>query len=80
MPNKLKKILLPFLLLLSSIAAFAQPTQDEKKLLFNKIDTLLINYVKYSRFLEDGKYKITPGAINNFKQLFVKISGMILKP
>lgn len=77
MPNKLKKILLPFLLLLSSIAAFAQPTQDEKKLLFNKIDTLLINYVKYSRFLEDGKYKITPGAINNFKQLFVSENVML---
>lgn len=72
MQGIIKKIILPVLLLLTFQVALAQqPTQEEKKLLFDKIDTLLVNYIKYSRFLEGADLKITPGAINNFKQLFV---------
>lgn len=78
MPNNLKKILIPVLFLFCSFTAFAQPTPDEKKLLFDKIDTLLYNYVKYSRFLESGKDRITPESINDFKQLFV--SDAVLLP
>ena len=52
--------------------AFAQqPTQEEKKLLFDKVDTLLVNYIRYSRFLEGAALKVTPQAISNFRQLFV---------
>lgn len=72
MQEIIKKIALPVLLLLSFQLAFAQqPTPEEKKLLFDKIDTLLVNYIRYSRFLQGADLKISPEAINNFKQLFV---------
>jgi len=77
MAGRKKRLFLPIMLIICSLSVFAQPTQEEKKLLFEKIDTLLINYVKYSRFLEGVNDKITPAAINNFRELFESENVML---
>lgn len=74
----MKKSVLSLILLVCLLGTQAQqPTPEQKRLLFNKIDTLLSNYIRYSRFLEDGKSKITPGAISRFKSLFVSDDVMV---
>ena len=73
-----KKITLPVLLLFACIPAFAQPTQEEKRILFDKIDTLLSNYISYSRFLVNTETEVSKEAIDKFKKLFV--SGNVTLP
>ena len=46
------------------------PTQEQKLVLFNKIDTLTRNYIQLSTLLERGKSAITPAAQEKFADLF----------
>ncbi|MCW3092366.1 MAG: hypothetical protein JWP81_3435 [Ferruginibacter sp.] len=69
----MRKIIFHFLLLLSPCLMRAQtaPTQEQQKALFNKVDRLVANYIKYSSFLEPGRPRVSANSLNNFKQLFI---------
>ncbi|MEO7768006.1 MAG: hypothetical protein ABIS01_11290 [Ferruginibacter sp.] len=69
----MKKLIFSVLLLTSFYGVVAQnaPTEDQKKALFNKLDRLINNYIKYCSFLEPGKSKISPNSLRDFRQLFV---------
>ncbi|HRH49204.1 MAG TPA: hypothetical protein PLP23_10655 [Panacibacter sp.] len=65
------KKLLSILLLTAAVSAFAQaPNAEQKKNLYVSIDSLLINYIKYSGFVLPTQNSITDGAIVKFKSLF----------
>jgi hypothetical protein len=57
-------------LLFACFQSFAQPTSEQKKVLFTKIDSLVSNYIRFSTFQTPGQSTVTPGALNRFGQLF----------
>ena len=65
-------LLLPAILLTTTTAVLAQgPTLDQKAALYNRIDTLMRNYLQLSTFTERGKPGISPAVMDKFAALFI---------
>ncbi|MEO6548447.1 MAG: outer membrane beta-barrel protein [Ferruginibacter sp.] len=68
----MKKLIFQGLFTLAFFGVVAQtsPAQQQKKELFNKVDRLVANYIKYSSFLEPGKSSVSANSLRDFRMLF----------